>query len=543
MTEPATERVQGFLDRTRTLLKRYGADATAFFLPALIYLFTLCPTVYTMDSAELTLGARYLGLIHAPGHPLYLLVGWVFTQLPIGDVAYRVNLMSALFAGCTILLLYRLGRALKLRPLFALSAALLFGFSRSFWAVANVAEVYTLHTTLVLGLLLLFLRWRENQNDLLLGWIAFGWGLSHGSHTSSILLAPAFLYGTRPAWPRLLKARRILLLALLFFLGLAVFVYLPLRYAASPAVNYISQYFEPKPTTLSGLWWMVSGSMFTPEFFAYSFEHILGEIGFFLNLLWSDFVGLGVLLGAWGLWTGLQKRREEAIFLLLIFFLPTIFFLNYGVVDKQSMFLIPEMIWAMWAGWGIEALSNLERRSTPDRSQGDPTRVAAPQGRSWARFGVLGLPLLSLALNYAAVDESATWIVRDFSRQTLTQVRRNAVVLAEWSSASPMEYVQMVEQHRPDVEVVNISFFLLGQRDRLRRRLPPDRADDALDDALLGLVESRIRDHTVYTFGWDPVLASKYEFWPAGRRIYTLVPRGARDYKGTKRCRWLLCRP
>ena len=61
-----------------------------------VYLFTLAPTVFTLDSAELTLAAYTLGLAHSPGYPTYLLSLHMFQHVPIGDVGYRSNLFSAL---------------------------------------------------------------------------------------------------------------------------------------------------------------------------------------------------------------------------------------------------------------------------------------------------------------------------------------------------------------------------------------------------------------------------------------------------------------
>src|SRR6185436_6410127 len=51
----------------------------AALVPFLFYLRTAAPTVYGLDSAELTTGAYALGIVHAPGAPLYLLLGHVFT--------------------------------------------------------------------------------------------------------------------------------------------------------------------------------------------------------------------------------------------------------------------------------------------------------------------------------------------------------------------------------------------------------------------------------------------------------------------------------
>jgi hypothetical protein len=61
-----------------------------------VYLLTLCPTVAGGDSGELIAAAFEPGIAHPPGYPLYVLGGKLFTLLPWGTVAWRVNLFSAI---------------------------------------------------------------------------------------------------------------------------------------------------------------------------------------------------------------------------------------------------------------------------------------------------------------------------------------------------------------------------------------------------------------------------------------------------------------
>ena len=71
-----------------------------------VYLRTLAPTVMWYDMGELPTAAYVLGIAHNTGYPLYLLLGKLFTLIPVGDVAYRVNLMSACSAALTVFVLY-----------------------------------------------------------------------------------------------------------------------------------------------------------------------------------------------------------------------------------------------------------------------------------------------------------------------------------------------------------------------------------------------------------------------------------------------------
>ncbi len=85
---------------------RFVIPFLLFFISFVVYLKTLCPTVYVGDSGELIAAVYTLGIAHPPGYPLYCLLGKLFTFLPFGSIAFRVNLMSAFFASLTIVLVY-----------------------------------------------------------------------------------------------------------------------------------------------------------------------------------------------------------------------------------------------------------------------------------------------------------------------------------------------------------------------------------------------------------------------------------------------------
>jgi len=75
-------------------------------LAFVVYLLTLAPGVYGFDSAELSTGVHLLGIVHPSGYPLYLIVGKLFSYLPIKDLAYRLNIMSAFFGALTVYMLF-----------------------------------------------------------------------------------------------------------------------------------------------------------------------------------------------------------------------------------------------------------------------------------------------------------------------------------------------------------------------------------------------------------------------------------------------------
>ena len=98
----------------------------------LVYLGTLAPSVATIfdDSLEFQLVCYQPGIAHPTGYPLYTLLGKLFTFLPLGNVAYRINLMSAFFASLTIALLYSTLKLMTRKRVPAILGAAIFANER-----------------------------------------------------------------------------------------------------------------------------------------------------------------------------------------------------------------------------------------------------------------------------------------------------------------------------------------------------------------------------------------------------------------------------
>src|SRR5215210_1435192 len=181
-------------------LRRWGAalfgGAVAIFV-GLLYIGTLAPTVLpygtpdTLDSPMLQAEVSVLGVGHPTGYPTYMMLTHLFTYLPLGDPAYRVNLASAVYGVAAVLIVYLAGMRLAKRAVAAASGALAFGLSGAFWSQAVIAEVYTLEAFFVALVILVLLVWRDRRDDRYLLLVAFLVGLSLTHHLTSVLLVPA----------------------------------------------------------------------------------------------------------------------------------------------------------------------------------------------------------------------------------------------------------------------------------------------------------------------------------------------------------------
>jgi hypothetical protein len=465
------------LARKRT---RLWVATGVFGLCLAVYVLTLAPGVLGGDSGEFQYIPYILGVAHPTGYPLYTLLGWLWAHgVAVGDVAYRMNLLSAVLGASTAAVLYLIVHQLTSRHAPALLAAVLFAFSPTFWMQAIVAEVYTLHTAFVALVIYLLLRWeaaKPSARDLLLA--AFVYGLSLTHHRVIIIFLPALaLFVWLTDREVFTNARLLLKIAALGFSPLLLYVYAPLR---------IWQLYPPifHDQILDNL----LGTSFGVEFE----WPTVAFVGKFFVLLVRQY-GSATILGAWGLlasfvtlprnrpdfrsladFGSLKRYRPYAMMLLVAGLCNALFGLFYQAFDVE-VFLLPfYLLFALWAGLGWQ---------TCDKA------ISARVGSVLAT--VLVLPALAWSLwngyNQLAVDRIDVRVrdIPPLSRsiaQTADEMfsypyEKESTVLVDWGMAYALQYRQAVEGVRTDLEIMPINLsrrfdyvllekILAGQRPR-----------------------------------------------------------------------------
>ncbi len=170
----------------------------------------MAKSVSFWDCGEFAACSYTLSVPHPPGSPLYLLVGRIFSLLPISsDIALRVTLMSAIVSALSIFFLY-LSIVMIIRhwrgPEQSVSdqiivygsgivGALALAFSYSMWFNAVESEVYAVaqfFTHIVVWLILVWSnRADEPGSERFLIVIAYILGLATGVHLLNVLTIPA----------------------------------------------------------------------------------------------------------------------------------------------------------------------------------------------------------------------------------------------------------------------------------------------------------------------------------------------------------------
>jgi hypothetical protein len=494
-----------------------GADAGLGLGALALYVATVAPGLYTLDSAELAAGAHVLGIVHATGYPVYLLLAKGFSlALPLGDPAYRANLFSAVCAAASLPPLRRAIVTATGDASAALGATAALAVAYPFWSQAVRAEVYSLHALFLALALWLALGWRSGGGDGRLVALGITLGLSLGNHMTTVLMLPGLAVLLAPA----LRRRRVspcalTLAALGLALGPASYLYLPLRHAAHPAVDYAAM-LEVDLSTLSGVLWMARGAMFAGSMFAYSLAEAPAQALRLFMLVWDSLLGVGLLVAALGAWAEWRRDRGLALGLGLGAAATAVFFAGYRVPDKDTMFLPLFMVLAVWLAEGLTAL----RAGWPAGAFLRPERVLGA--------GVTALVLALAIVNYPRVDLRGHTDTRAFAEGVMGEVAPDAFVMGAWVRITPLLYLQAVEGQRPDVELFDWGLYSLGRRARLRSAGVADAtARDVAADELLGIVERELlAGRPVYSLEDNLVLRERFDLI-RGRRVMRVCPPGS----------------
>lgn len=478
-----------------------------------VYMLTLSPTINSFDSAEFITGAYTLGIIHAPGYPLYLMLAHVVTLIPFVSAPLAVNFLSALLSVSSVVFVFMLSYFLTRSHVWSSTSALILAFSNLFWSRSLIAEVYPLNSLFVILLFFLYVLVARTGSRKFLFVFAFVAGLSFTHHTSVILIVPwlflFLLFKRNITFPGLVPV------ALLFLLPLSIYAYFPFRSAANPPLDYMRDYFGfVDLKSLQGILWFVSGNMFQSEIWGRPFGETTSQLLRLVGDLWLNYFGAGFFLAFLGLWHSLKMKKDEGIPTLLAILSVLIFFSAYDVVDNREM-IIPAMV--LLAPYisvgGLQLQEKWKVSSSPD----------------WPIFFLIAIAGTMMIANWSSVDRHNDRLAYDYSTAVLAEVEPNSLIITQWTAATPLEYLLIVEQQRPDVSIFDRGLFSLGIRARYVACL--EKTNQALcaysfDEALQSYIDQQLPERPVYITEYDPIIKEDYCLISTGN-LFRVLPRRA----------------
>src|SRR6185369_3599814 len=338
-------------------------------------------------------------------------------------------------------------------------AGLLLAFSRTLWAYATIAEVYTLNSFLIALIFFLMFQWRRLRSETggqsdgpshrhaLLYAAALVFGLALGVHHVTVgLMLPAFavlVLATEGAG--FFKSKRLLYAALFAFAGLlAVYAYLPIAASKAPVMNW------GDPRTFERLWWHITGKQYQ-VFLSYSLETAVSQFSGFIKLAAREFgpwwLPVTPALAVAGIVSLYRSNRAVFWFLVLVITADLAYSLGYEIAEDKDAYYLPVFIaMAIAAGFGSKAFIAKVMASVP------------PQRAALASAAILLVPIVALAANLPYNNKAHYYIAHDYSENILSTIEPGGMLLTrDWQVYSPMLYVHEIEHQRNDAVVIDIN--------------------------------------------------------------------------------------
>jgi len=447
-----------------------------------VYLATLAPSIYWGDGIELATVCATLGIAHPTGYPLFTLIGHIFCQIFNHNPALGTNLMCALFGALAVGFFFlNLNLALQLLPAnyflhehyrqaAALAGAFLIAFSRTFWFHATTTEVYALHIFFMALIILLFLKHiTERREGYLMGMMGL-WGLAFSNHMLSLTLAPLIVIAIANHIAEKGKSKVLIISCLLFAAGLSPYIYLPIRAAQSPALNW------GNPLSLKNFIWVVSGGEFkkfqfmsflpgipfTVETFKW---HVSQRLYFFGKWIVSEFyefpfftktlklVCLCALMVVWAWGTGILFRYKKSVGAAVLgaFVFSLLMSLLYNIPDIEPYFLACLPLIIISALFGLIGLLHLFEIYFCGRKV------------NFIIYPLFILPLISLLSLYHFEDKSRHLDAFNYGLNVCRKAPYQSLVITQSDNdIYVLWYMQKALGMRDDLTIVGSNFIHSG---------------------------------------------------------------------------------
>ncbi len=484
----------------------------------LLYLLTLAPSTAMWDASEYIAAAYTMGIPHPPGNPFFIIIGRVFSLLPIApNVAMKINILaavcSAVSAGMWFLITERVLvswlPSRRHRILGGALAALIGATAFTVWSQSVVNEkVYTVSLVFFAIVAWLMVRWSDDPDgrkaDGILVLVAYLLGLGYTNHPAGLLVGPAVGVAVMARRPMTVIRWKLLLgVGAAFVLGLTVFATQPVRAAFDPPLNM------GQPTACRGEFALdCTFTAETWEAFKYNVNReqyakpSLGErqapLIAQVEMWWLYFkwqwlrdaydeapglqTALGVIFLSLGLVGGyVHWRRDRRSFwffgpLVFTVTLALIFYMNfkYGasqapqlgdsvareVRDRDYFYLWSFSTWSVWAALGlIWVWESVAAMLGTARQRVGRDLMELPTAASWAKASpVLLIAFVPLFANWNDASRAGETDTRDFAHDMLNSVEPYGILVTVGDNDTfPLWYAQEVEGIRRDVVVANTS--------------------------------------------------------------------------------------
>ncbi|MBE0433065.1 DUF2723 domain-containing protein [candidate division WOR-3 bacterium] len=403
------------------LLHRHAvAFGLGLFILAL-YIYSLCPDVYLIDSGELAAVSYTLGIAHPTGYPLYTLISYFFAHLP-GEPIRNLNLLSALFSVCAAVFLFMIARQITRDALIPLLAVSLFAFAPIIWRVSVTNEVYPLTGLLIVILIYLLNNMKDDRAFYLAMYLI---GLSFTNHMMVFSLAlPLLVYVIVVHRP----GRRAISLGLVFLaLGLSLYLYVMARTSGGARLAW------GNAENLQRLYWHVSGKQYQVWMFSASITQVLKNLIDGLRLLAGNLLYVFAAPSLLGFLVLYRQHRGQFWLLLAVITANLLYAVNYSIPDIESYYIPSFIMLTVSLTYGLRMLG----------------KYAKP-------FLIIAAALAIPIVNYNSCTLRNNHFGMDFGRAHIASLPDSSLLITTyWDIYSPLMYLRQVRQERRDLVIID----------------------------------------------------------------------------------------
>lgn len=389
------------------------------------------------DGTDFSLAMATLGISHPPSYPVQVLLSSFFKYMPIGNMAFKVNLFSNLTAVIFMWMLWKLYDG-EIEDKLCLS--FLIFFSATYFQNMHNGEVYILNLICCYSIYFFY----DKFDDIRYFYTsAFIFGLGLAVHHTIIFIAVFIIIIS------IVEKRRISLKHLLggiFFilLGFSVYLYMPLRALANPLWNW------GNPKNLFLFLNSLLRHDFQGELEPRDLPTIMDQVISFNPFSeFGSFVGIAILFGL--LLVALKKPKTfmRMSMFVAVFFLGTIIVLgndrlsSFERSEVYSVFFLPAYV--MLVMLFIEAIKDLKNK----------------KNKLLIILIVLFFSLYNFTQKITKMfDYAYVTFPHDYARTTLAMLpRKNSVLIVQGGEKDfPIFYNQKICKFREDVKVISLAF-------------------------------------------------------------------------------------
>lgn len=386
-----------------------------------IYLFSLCPAVYLIDSGELAAVSYTLGIAHPTGYPLYTLISYFIAHIP-GEPIINLNLLSAIFTIIAAIFLYLITKQIlkdRLSPMICVS---LFAFSPTIWRISITNEVYPLTTLFVLLIIYSLFKLRDERGFYIIMYLI---GLSMTNHIIIFFLClPVFLYIIFVYRP---DFKKILLGILFASLGVSLYLYIITRTLGGAEVTWGNAY------NVQRLFWHITGKQYQVWMFSLPMNEIFNNLLNGFSIFLKDFLYIFIVPVFFGFYYLFKSERKKFWLFFSIFMLNLLYTINYHIPDIESYYIPGLISLIIVFTYGLKFINKYLK---------------------W--FIVLPVAIVVPVLNYHSCSLKNNTFGLDFGRSYIEQLpEKSLLICTYWDIYSPTIYLKKVKKIRQDLVIID----------------------------------------------------------------------------------------